>query len=99
MGCHPNIAFGKFPKQSSWLGKTVDVCFHFDSSKTLKGTIIRDDTEDPGKTIIQLLNGDVLLATECQYTPPIVVDEPEVKVTSKKTKDSSSVRIKVTKKK
>jgi hypothetical protein len=54
MGVHENININNFPKQSSWLGKKVEVCFNYDTSKQLKGTIVRDDIEEPGETIIEV---------------------------------------------
>lgn len=67
MGCHPNIDAHKFPKQGDWLGRRVLVCFHFDTSKTIPGTIVREDEEEPGKLIIKLANGRYVEAGECQY--------------------------------
>jgi len=57
----------KYPKQGSCLGKKVKVTYYYNTKEYHLGKIIRDDTEEPGKTIIQLKNGRVLLATECQY--------------------------------
>ena len=68
MGCVKNISSDKFPKQGSHKGKTVDVCFNYDTSKLVQGTVIRDDDEDPWRTIISLNDGRVVLATECQYS-------------------------------
>ncbi len=68
MGCVGSIDFYKFPKQGKSVGKRVEVCFHFDTSKTIKGTIVRDDREDPGETIIKLDDGRVVRADECQYS-------------------------------
>lgn len=70
MGCIKNIDFKNYPKQSEYLGKTVEVCYHYDSDEIHRGTIIRDDAEEPFRTIIQLENGGVLLTTECQYGLP-----------------------------
>jgi hypothetical protein len=70
MGLHKNIGINKFPKQGDQLGKRTKVCFNYDSSKQLEGTIVRDDREEPLTTLIQLDDGRVLNATECQYTFP-----------------------------
>lgn len=70
MGCKKNITADKYPRQGSFLGKTVEVCFHYDTSATVRGKIIRDDAEEPGELIIQLENGWVVRATECQYSFP-----------------------------
>lgn len=65
-----SITFDTFPAQRDNLGREVKVCFHSDTSKTLKGTIVRADAEDPFVDIIQLENGKYILTTECQYTFP-----------------------------
>lgn len=68
MGFCKNIKYDRFPKQSDDVGKEVLVCFHHDTSHTMKGTLVRDDMEDPYRTIIQLENGQFVLGTECAYT-------------------------------
>lgn len=69
MGCHHNIDASKFPKQGDLLGSTVDVCFNYDLKNRLPGKIVRDDIEDPFRTIIELKDGRMIMATECQYHP------------------------------
>ena len=69
MGSHPNITAEKFPRQGVYLGQPVVVCFHYDSAKTVRGTIVRDDAEAPGVAIIELGDGRFVLTTECQYQP------------------------------
>lgn len=64
------ISADRYPRQMDWLGKEVEVCFHYDTSATIRGKIIRCDIEEPGKMIIQLDNGWVVLSTECQYSFP-----------------------------
>jgi len=68
MGVHRNVGYDKFPKQGRNLGSFVEVCFNYDTSKTINGMIVRDDREEPGLTIIQLADGRYVLATECQYS-------------------------------
>jgi hypothetical protein len=70
MGYHPNITPDRFPRQGAFLGKTVEVCFDYDTSATLRGKVIRDDSEEPGRMIILLDNGWAVLSTECQYRFP-----------------------------
>jgi len=68
MGAHPNISHDKFPKQlEGMVGKTVEVCFHYQTDKGLKGKIIRFDNEAPCLEIFQLEDGRVVLSTECQW--------------------------------
>ena len=69
MGIVSNVDFAQMPKQGSWLGKRTQVCFRYDTSKVVMGTIVRDDTEEPFRTIISLDDGRVVLATECMHSP------------------------------
>ena len=68
MGCVAGISIDRFPKQSDDLGSRVEVCFFFDVERTIGGTIIRDDREDPYETIIRLDDGRVVRGVECQYS-------------------------------
>ena len=67
MGVIENIDIDRFPKQGSWLVAHVEVCFKFDTSRTIKGVVVRDDRQDPYRTIIKLGDGRYLLSTECQF--------------------------------
>jgi hypothetical protein len=69
MGVIANINYDEFPKQGSYLGRRVEVCFHYDANKRIGGVIVRDDAEDPHRTIIRLDDGRYVLTTECQYGP------------------------------
>lgn len=69
MGAVKNIKMDTFPKQGQYLNRKVEVCFHYDTSKTIGGEIVRDDSEEPFLTIIKLDDGRHVLATECQYSP------------------------------
>ena len=69
MGNHPNVSIDKFPTQGTFLNQNVEVCFHYDTSRYIKGVIVRDDLEEPFLTIIKLENDKYILATECQYHP------------------------------
>lgn len=68
MGVLLNIRHDRFPIQGSHAGKRVVVCFHYDTTHTVAGIIVRDDAEHPHLTIIRLDDGRTVLATECQYT-------------------------------
>lgn len=68
MGVVDNIGYRKFPKQGAFMGKEVTVCFNYDTSETISGVVVRDDAEEPGKMIIQLVDGRYVLSTECQYS-------------------------------
>lgn len=68
MGCVKTIDKFNFPEQSSHVNQRVEVCFHYDTSKTIDGTIIRDDREEPFETLIKLDNGRVIRGVECQYS-------------------------------
>lgn len=69
MGVVPNISSASWPKQGEWLGRRTRVCFHYDASKIINGTIVRDDAEVPFVTVILLDDGRVVLATECMHSP------------------------------
>lgn len=69
MGVVANVGFNRMPKQGPWLGKRTQVCFNYDTSKVVMGTIVRDDYEEPWVTIISLDDGRVVLASECQHSP------------------------------
>lgn len=65
-----NIASSKlWPKQGNWLNLNVKVCFNYDTAMATTGVIVRDDAEEPYRTIIKLDNGLFVLAQECQYSP------------------------------
>jgi len=69
MGYIKNISFDKFPKQGTWLGKKVKVYYHYDTTKSHDGVIVRDDNENPGQTIIHIPSENrFVLATEVQYS-------------------------------
>ena len=67
-GNRKNVGFDKFPKQGEELGRKVNVCFNYNTSKIIKGKIVRDDMEKPMRTIIQLSDGRYILGTEGQYS-------------------------------
>lgn len=73
MGVVKNIRFDQFPKQCrasdfGGVGTDVLVLFNYDTEHKIPGVIVRDDAEEPYVTIIKLLDGRYVLATECQYT-------------------------------
>ena len=68
MGCVENITAYKFPNQSQYVNRRCEVCFHYDTSLTIGGEIIRDDREEPFETLIKLDDGRTVRATECQYS-------------------------------
>lgn len=69
MGVCNTIGIEAFPKQGSFQGKAVSVCFHYDTSRRVHGKVVRDDIEEPFITIIKLTDGRYVLASECQYSP------------------------------
>lgn len=70
MGCIDTIAHDRFPAQDQDnLGREVRVSFHYDTAHTIRGRIIRCDTEEPGEMLIMLEpEGRVVRAVECQYS-------------------------------
>jgi len=69
MGIAKNISHDTFPRQGDLVGRRTDVCFLYDTSHVISGTIVRDDREEPFVTIIRLDDGRYVLATECMYSP------------------------------
>jgi hypothetical protein len=69
MGVHVNVGFDRFPKQGVWLNRRTRVRFNYDTKNFIWGTIVRDDTEEPGLEIIALDDGRFVLSTECQHSP------------------------------
>lgn len=90
MGVETNVGFAAWPKQGALLHRRARVCFHYDGSREVTGTIVRSDAEAPYRTIIALDDGRVVLASECMYSPfsqpPLVgavredVDPPVVSI-------------------
>lgn len=68
MDCEKNVGFDRFPKQGSMLGKEVWVCFDYDEMNILYGEVVRDDAEEPHRTIIRLKDGRYVLAEEPYQT-------------------------------
>lgn len=69
MGCIDSITCDMFPKQDeNFLNKRVKVYFHYDTSKFIKGYIVRYDMMWPFRTIIKLDDERYIVGTECQYS-------------------------------
>jgi hypothetical protein len=68
MGVVENVDYDKFPKQGRDLHCRAKVFFRY-QDKTVFGTIVRDDCEEPGLIILKLDDGRYILSTECQYQP------------------------------
>lgn len=68
MGQHINISATLFPEQGELLGKQVRVAFHHETQNYFLAKCIRDDIEEPFRTIFQLEDGRIILSTECQYS-------------------------------
>ena len=68
MGCVSTITAYSFPKQSEYVNRRCKVCFHYDTTKWIMGTVIRDDREEPYETLIKLDDGRVMRGVECQYS-------------------------------
>ena len=68
MGVQKGITAKTFPKQGDLVGKRVQVCFNYDTSEQIGGTVVRDDIEEPFVSIFKLDDGRHILSRECQYT-------------------------------
>lgn len=71
MGFNKNVGLDKFPPQSKSVGHVVRVCFNYECEHTILGTIVRQDVDQPYRTIIQLSDGRYVTADECMYTPDV----------------------------
>lgn len=75
MGVVATIDAEHFPTQSGLVGERVELCFHYDTSQKFIGTVLRDDTQEPGETLIQILNagefgvlaGKIVRSVECAW--------------------------------
>lgn len=76
MGCVKTIGYDKFPKQKDKnykypqfaVGARVKVYFHYENDRYCLGTVVRDDIEEPGETIIKLDHGRYVRGVECQFS-------------------------------
>ena len=68
MGNVSTISWVRYPKQSEFINRRCQVCFHYDTEHMINGTIIRDDREEPCETIIMMDDGRIVRGVECQYT-------------------------------
>ena len=68
MGCVETITIDRFPKQSKHLYERCEVIFHYNTSRKICGTVIRDDEEEPYETLIRLDDGRTIRGTECQFS-------------------------------
>lgn len=66
---NPIFKNGGYPQQGSWLNKRTKVCFCYDTSHTIMGTIVRNDNESPWEGIIRLDDGRFIFTGECQHSP------------------------------
>ncbi len=96
----------KLPKQGSYFGKKAKVCFHYHTDKTIDGKVVRDDDVEPYLTLLELEDGRVVSATECQYNIPFegkiekteIPDSKDIALISKQLdKRNSSERIRLLK--
>jgi hypothetical protein len=61
------VNISDYPKQSKTLYHRVKVYFNNEILSQKKGTIIRDDREEPFETIIKLDDGRIVRGSECQF--------------------------------
>lgn len=93
MGCVANIDYDKFPKQSERVGMEVRVYFNYETTKFLKGRIVREDEESPRVRLFQLEDGRFVLDTECQWQPALKKTRDTIKIRSiYRTIDKSHIR-------
>jgi hypothetical protein len=69
MGVSAFVSGTKYPEQDkNSIGKRVGVYFNYNTETKYLGTMLRYDKTEPYQCIIQLDDGRVVLATECQYS-------------------------------
>jgi len=56
-------------EQGNHKDRPTKVCFNYDTSHILEGTVVRDDMEEPFRTVIKLDVGRFVLSSECMYSP------------------------------
>ena len=69
MGVVKGVGFVEYPEQGIYLNTRVEVCFNYNTRLTIMGTVVRDDTTEPGVAIIKLDDDRYVLSTECMYSP------------------------------
>jgi hypothetical protein len=69
MGTTTQIDADTYPAQGDYNGRRVQVCYNYDTARTVDGTVIRDDKTAPWLTIIRTDDGRTVLSTECQWSP------------------------------
>lgn len=67
MSVGTEIDYNTYPKQSGYVGRTVDIIFNYDRSKMIEGVFVREDIGKPYTMIIKLNDGRYVLSSECQY--------------------------------
>lgn len=87
------IAHDRFPKQGEHLGARCIVAFNGDLANLIGGEIIRDDMEEPHRTIILLDDDRTVLATECAYTvvtaaEPTILSQDQIEPTRRKLEEA-----------
>ena len=65
---YDNIDHHRFPEQGKLLGMPVKVTFHNNIQEIADGEVVRNDVEDPYRTIIKMADGRYVMANECQFT-------------------------------
>lgn len=93
MGTCANIGTTDFPKQGDHIGRRVSVCFHFNTAALIGGIVVRDDIEEPFRTIIRLDDGRHVLATECQYRPAAEWDKQVEAITPEQRSQRAAERM------
>jgi len=82
----------KLPNQGNDKKSRAEVYFHYDTSRTLEGKIVRDDMEEPYLTLIELEDGRVISAVECQYRPLFEEEGTKEKIESPAAKDIALIK-------
>lgn len=68
MGVIQTITHNTFPKQGDSIGRKASLCFHYNSDLRVDAIVVRDDVENPFRTIFKTEDGRLILSTECHYS-------------------------------
>lgn len=67
MGIRKDLDWDKFPVQGSMILDLVKVVFHYDTSRSINGVVIRDDA-GVSDTFILCEDGRLVSSNECQFS-------------------------------
>lgn len=64
----PKIGKDAYPEQFDSVGARVLAAFDYDVANPLPATVLRDDAEEPFRTVLRLDDGRIVMGSECQWS-------------------------------